>query len=471
MTIASSSQSVSETTTTTDTATTTSAAPPRLRRWRLWGAVAVGVVAVGAIPLPHHVTGSAAVQTRSDARQRLVMPVSGRVELKVESQTAVQPGQVLGRIRSDDLDNQLAQAQREWQQARLGVQSAQQQLSLAQARWAAAERRESIALEGVERAKEDTRGDLPQRQRWQRERDVLPAQVAAIEAEIAGIEAEIVGLQGQLTAVQKTVTALTSLQSHGAIREADLWEAQGRLASLTAQISQRRGLMAAKRQEIEQQHGWMAAKTAQMDEVDFQFAKTALAARDDYQAQATYTETARTEVATAEAHLRASEELAARWQLDVQQLEQQRSQLTLVATHAGTVITPDLDLLDGTRLEAGQELLTVVDLQQLTAEVEIRQEDLDWVQPGARVRFRRPADSRVYEAVVTDAGIVPVVQTSEQQQRPMLKVRILIDNSQEFLLPGVEGYAHIQTQKVCLARKVSREFQKLFPWGKFFSWL
>lgn len=75
--------------------------------------------------------------------------------------------------------------------------------------------------------------------------------------------------------------------------------------------------MAAKRQEIEQQHGWMAAKTAQMDEVDFQFAKTALAARDDYQAQATYTQTARTEVATAEAHLRASEELAARWQLDV----------------------------------------------------------------------------------------------------------------------------------------------------------
>ncbi|MEC4853098.1 MAG: efflux RND transporter periplasmic adaptor subunit, partial [Jaaginema sp. PMC 1079.18] len=297
------------------------------------------------------------------------------------------------------------------------------------------------------------------------------AQVAAIEAEIAGIEAEIVGLQGQLTAVQKTVTALTSLQSHGAIREADLWEAQGRLASLTADISQRRGLMAAKRQEIEQQHGWMAAKTAQMDEVDFQFAKTALAARDDYQAQATYTETARTEVATAEAHLRASQELAARWQLDVQQLEQQRSQLTLVATHAGTVITPDLDLLDGTRLEAGQELLTVVDLQQLTAEVEIRQEDLDWVQPGARVRFRRPADARVYEAVVTDAGIVPVVQTSEQQQRPMLKVRILIDNSQEFLLPGVEGYAHIQTPKVCLARKVSREFQKLFPWGKFFSWL
>lgn len=443
------------------------------RRFLFLAATLLGLGAIGSIPLPNYVTGQAEIISRTDARQRFVVPVSGRVQIYAKTNQKVQPGQLIAQMHSDDLDNQLAEAQRELERAQQGVSSSQQQLMLARARLQAAERTEAIARARQARSLRDLNesADSPQIQRLQQEQAVLPNEVAAIEAEIAGIEGEISGLQGQLHSLDKTVTAYQSLQSAGAIRATDLWEMEGRQAVLRGQIESKQNAVAAFRRQIQQQQSLMAAKSAQMGEVRQQLGDVSEGDADEWERVAAQTQTARTEVEAATAQIQSQQQLVGKWKADIARLQGQRERLKLVAQTAGTVITPDLDLLSGTRLEAGQEILSVVDLQQLTARVRVRQEDKDLVKEGARVRFYRQGDGEHYAAVVESGSIVPVVQTEESQLKPMVEVRILIDNPEHLLLPGIEGYAHIRTPPLRVYRKVGREFNKLFNLGKYFPWL
>ncbi|MDY6785307.1 MAG: HlyD family efflux transporter periplasmic adaptor subunit, partial [Cyanobacteriota bacterium] len=223
--------------------------------------------------------------------------------------------------------------------------------------------------------------------------------------------------------------------------------------------------------QIEQQRSLGAAKGAQMEEVRGQLGEVTDTDADELGRVAAATATARVEVEAAVAQISSQRQLASKWEDDVEQLLVQREKLKLVARTAGTAVTPDLDLLDGTRLEAGVEVLSVVDLGQLTARARIRQEDRDLVESAAKVRFYRQGDGQPYWAAVSDSSVVPVVQVSERQQKPMVEVRMEIDNRQRLLLPGMEGYAHIQTRKLRVYQKVGREFNKLLNWGKYVPWL
>ncbi|NEP13755.1 MAG: biotin/lipoyl-binding protein [Symploca sp. SIO2C1] len=443
------------------------------RRWLFLGAAILGLSAVASIPLPHYVTGEAEITSRRDAREQLTMTASGRVQIHVRANQQVQPGDLIAEIQSDELDNQLAEAERELERAEQGVRGANQQLMLAEARLSAAQNHEKIARERTQRSSRELKisSSLPQVQRLEREREAFSSEIAAIEASIAGIEAEITGLQGELSKIDDIVAMYQSLESKGAIGKKQLLEVQREQVAVKGQIEQRKNAIAAQRRQIQQQESLKAAHTAQIGEANQQLSDTLDTDADELKRVAAQTMTAKTEVAAAVAHIQSQKELVDKWETDIQQLEQQREKLQLVAQKAGTVITRDLDLLNGKRLEAGEEILEVVDLEQLTAQVRIRQEDKDLVNTSAKVRFYRQGDRQHYSAVVEDSSIVPVVQTEENQQKPMVEVRIAIDNRERLLLPGVEGYAHIDCQNLRVYQKVGREFNKLFNLGKYFPGL
>jgi hypothetical protein len=93
------------------------------------------------------------------------------------------------------------------------------------------------------------------------------------------------------------------------------------------------------------------------------------------------------------------------------------------------------------------------------------------VQRVAVVGFYQTGDATRHAAIVQDEGISPVAIAAKDQRKPMLSVRILIDNEDRLLLPGVDGYAHIQTQKLRLDEKIAHEFNELFNLGKYCPWL
>lgn len=437
------------------------------------GAIAVVIGIIGFIPIPNYVTGQTKITSRTKARQLLAMPVSGRVKVHVQTNEKIQPGQKIAEIQSDDLDNQLIEAERELERAKMGVNSAQQQFIVAQTRLNAAQNKEAIARNRSHRqlTEINNRSSHPQIQRIEREKEMIPQEIAAIEADIAGIQAEIMGLREQLNSAVQTVDAYESLELDGAIRSKDLWDARSQKAALTAQIQQRESLIDAKHHQIQQKNSLIAAKSEQGNEASKQMGDTLYTYEDDLAQIRAQTQTAQQELEASAAEVQAQQQLVAKWEASFKQLHQQREKLKLVADVAGTVTTRDLDLKQNKRLEAGEEILSVVDLKQLTAEVKIRQEDKDLVASGAAVKFYRQGGTTRYAAIVQDEGISPVIQTEETQQKPMLNVRILINNEDRLLLPGVGGYAHIQTPKLRVYQKVGHEFNKLFNLGKYFPWL
>jgi multidrug resistance efflux pump len=145
-----------------------------------------------------------------------------------------------------------------------------------------------------------------------------------------------------------------------------------------------------------------------------------------------------------------------------QELLRSKAGLTLKATTSGTVITSDLDLLVGQEIRPDTALLQIANLQQLTANVQVKEEDLDYVQSGASVTFRpNQAKLNPYAARVED--VLYNVQTDDTKQQRVATVRVVIENPDGRLRPGSSGYARIFSEWIPLYQRVGREVLKLVP--------
>jgi multidrug resistance efflux pump len=141
-------------------------------------------------------------------------------------------------------------------------------------------------------------------------------------------------------------------------------------------------------------------------------------------------------------------------------LQQLRSKLELRATTGGTIITSDLDLLVGQELRPDTPLLQIANLHQLTANVQMSEEDLDYVEIGADVTFRpRQAKLETYRARVED--VLYNVQADDTKQQRVATVRVVIENPNDRLRPGSSGYARIFSEWIPLYQRVGRELLKL----------
>ena len=400
------------------------------RKWLMVGAIMLGVVGLGFIPITNYVTGETIITSTLKSRQLVTMPVSGTVRIPVDSNDEVKPGDLVLQILSDDLDNQLAEATITLEQQKAALRESEQQFQLAKKRYNEAVATARISQQRASQLQADTRGIVS---------GTPPPLIQQLQQELKGLIVKVTKQKEQLTRYQ-------SIAAEGAI-------ALDALTRLEIGIAETEMLIHSKREQIAAASKRVTEESAQQN-ADFARMITGVSsAEEQIRAAKTSVENQRLLVKSQ----------TLRWQ----QLAAQKQRLTVTATTTGIVVTPDLGQRDGRYLPSGAEIMEIADLEKLTAKVQVLQEDASLIQPGDSVSFHaRGDDTRPYQAVVQSKDIAAIVQTNETKPRPTLLVKILIDNDEDRLRPGVQGYAHINTGKMPLYKKLRHEFLKLVPISK-----
>ncbi|MDY6804601.1 MAG: HlyD family efflux transporter periplasmic adaptor subunit [Cyanobacteriota bacterium] len=288
----------------------------------------------------------------------------------------------------------------------------------------------------------------PQLVNFKEKKEELLLSIHREESAIAASKDRIRQKENQLAAQQEEIK---QKESQLAAQQEKIPQKESAIDYLENQREQRDNIIAAKAEEIAE---FKRLLEEEIDEKEYELEQR-IAARKSLQKEAEATAAAVVD----------KKQLVEQSSAEIQRLEQEQEGLTLKATTSGTVVTSDLDLLSNRKMKAGDVILNIVNLQKLTASVQISQEDIDLVEPQMPVEFKpRDADIDSYSAKVLD--IPSVVKLDESGQNPVLTVTIGIDNQGDRLRPGLEGYAHIKTEEMRIYQKITREFLKLFPWWK-----
>ncbi|NEQ34184.1 MAG: HlyD family efflux transporter periplasmic adaptor subunit [Leptolyngbya sp. SIO4C5] len=415
------------------------------RGWMAAGG-AIALASLSFIPLPHRVTGPGEVAATQNAFEKISMPASGGTiqEVFVTTNEPVTANAVVARLKIDSLEGQLAQARQEATQSLALLESRRQQINLRQGELNETSAQVATAQQEVDRLQAElSSGTPPAVQGWR--------------GEISALEAEIVGLQEEReTLSQRMAKARPALEA-GAIAqiEFDGWQVQR--TQLQNQIVSKQGQIAAKQAQIDSFYQDKQGALTQ--------AKGALAER-----QATLQ-------AVTQARQSAVEEHQAQQQLVDQQREEvvrQQTQLAdyevLRTTIAGTIITTqqEIDALRGRFLEPGQPILEVMNPDELTVDVWVRQEDRNLVQEGMAAEFRPQSGQwERYPAVV--ATVSARTEFNEAAQKPMIRVTLRLEQADSGLQLNTTGTARIQTGSLPVYAKVSREFLKVVPLQKLWA--
>jgi multidrug resistance efflux pump len=147
-------------------------------------------------------------------------------------------------------------------------------------------------------------------------------------------------------------------------------------------------------------------------------------------------------------------------QTEVKRQEEKWKQLILTASTTGTVITEDLDRLTNRFQPAGEKLLEIVNLSNLTVIAQIRQEDEKFIQKGDTVKFYKQGEIQPHTTKVE--YISSASHQEENQVKPVWIVRLSIKNNEDNLMkPGMTGYVSIETQPMTLFEKLKHEVLKV----------
>ena len=474
------------------------------RKGLVVSAIALGVGLVMLLPIPNYVTGEVEVQSSEEKRHVVKMPdYAGTVRVSVRRNDRVRAGDVVAEIESADLENQIAEAHQRLEEAKVALSAAEQQRFLANSQLNTAIANENIARDRAAKARQAMAriddGGIPRTRQLERDAEGIEREIAGIEneiegtdSEITGVEAEIVGLHDEIAGLERELEIVREAIAHHeelaeegivAPRSAEMLRMKQNEQQLERQIDLQASRIATERERIdqieqrrlqrenliEQKYQQIAAKQEQILEVRDDRQETSDDSEYDVELMSARRASAEREVEAAEADIADKQQLVARWQADLQRLQRQRSKLVLRAETAGTVLTDGLDTIDRSYLPAGEEILSVADLERLTAIVFVRQEEKKLVREGQQVRFRPRTDGIEYRATVEE--ISPYVAADEPQGKPMLRVRLSIDNEQNSLLPGVKGHAHIRANDMRVYQKIQHELGKLFDTDKYFPWL
>jgi len=470
------------------------------RKWLILGAIVLAGGAISCIPIPHYVTGEAVVNSREEERQSLVAPEGGIITINVRQNDTIEAGDIVATIESADIESRISEAERYLVEAKGALDAAQQRAIVAQSNLSRTQTAETLARNNYDRSLEETSTSLPNSLEQEREIQGVGHEIAGLQdeidgmySEIAGVESEIIGLEGeiasleeQLQTVDESLANRLELARTGAIARQSMEITNLRLqkSDLQREVGTKRSQIQLKYSEIDritsriartedtiaQRESHSGARSARILEVDRQANIEANRYRDELEMRVAERQTTEEEVAAAEAEVRYQGQLISQWERELKDLNDRKNNLTLKARTGGTVLTEDLDLLDGTHVEAGEKILSLADLEQLTATVRIRQEDKNLVEKGQFVAFQ-PPDLEGPEYGARVEGIGSRINATNPGEKPMLTVMILVDNEDDRLLPGAEGHAHIRTGKMPIYKKVQHELGKLFNLRKYFPWL
>ncbi len=401
-----------------------------LKRIAILLTIATSLTLISLIPTSFDVGGSVELQTRQGARTIVRTPIAGVItKIYVKPGETVQPGQILAQLSSLELDREIATLEQQLVQAHQVLDTAQKQRIRAEAQLVevqaiaeammAKTRRESL------RAKAVTQGQLT--------------------PEIQVLNTQRQRLQERIPELQEKLQRYHQLYEQGAISRNRRDEVESELHNVESNL-------VAKTQEI------AAAKQNQTDTArDLQTETASQFAAID----------ASEMIAQAESQMITQQQAIATLKNRLSELKTHKQNLTLRSPIAGVILTNDLDLRQNQELKPTEDfLLEIAELSSLTATVDIKEEDLEYVENHKPVTFRpRQAKLRPYTATVQ--RILPQIQHEPSQPQPIAQVEIVVDNSDGKLYPGATGYAKIYSERIPLYQRLGRELMRLVPLERF----
>ncbi|VXD14921.1 conserved hypothetical protein [Planktothrix serta PCC 8927] len=464
----------------------------------IWGIVVLGISGIAMIPVNPRLSGKTTITSTVGERQSITMPQAGVLMLSVRPNQVVNPGELLGTISSPELEKQIADTEQKLAEGKTVLSAAKQQLMIAQTKLEIAKTLEANARQYFDKRQAELNAaisekGLPKIRGIQEEQEGIENEIVgiqyqingmkdeilAIESEIEKVKINIQGLKKQLTKVEGELNRLKPLNEEGGLGTLALGEKEKEFEELKSQILQEEQQIKTHQQQINQKHNQILqiqelkaqkdqtikAKSEQINEVAQLSQENLDQAQFQVQQRIAETVSSQKEVEAASIEILNQEKLVTQQEAELKRLQEQKQQLTLKATIAGTVTTPDLDLLNNRTLETGQKIFDLVNLSQLTGLVEIRQEDRDLIKSDSSVTFK-PRQATLQEYPAKILSISPVIKSDESTQREVLNVKILINNIDEQLQPELKGEAHFQTSQMRVYQVIQREIFKLFPWWK-----
>lgn len=464
----------------------------------IWGVVVLGISGIAMIPVNPRLSGATTITSTVGERQSITMPQAGILMLSVRPNQVVNPGEILGIISSPELEKQIADSQQKLAEGKTLLSAAQQQLIMAQSKLGVAKIVEGNAQQFFDKRQAELKAaisenGLPKIREILEEQEGIENEIAGIQHQINGVENEILaieseiekvkiniqGLKKRLTIVEDELNRRKPLKEQGALGASAVVDYEKEFEELTSKISQEEQQIKTYQQQINQKRNQILqtnqlkhqkdqtikAKSEQINEVAQLSQENLDQAQFQVQQRMAESVSSQKEVEAALTEISNQQKLVTQQESELKRLQEQKQQLTLKATIAGTVTTSDLDLLNNRTLEAGKEILNIVNLSQLTGLVEIRQEDRDLIKSASSVTFK-PRQATLHEYPAKILSTSSVIQSDESTKREFLNVKILINNIDEQLQPELKGEAHFQTPPMRVYQVIQREIFKLFPWWK-----
>lgn len=412
-------------------------------RWLIAGGAVVGLGCLSLLPLTHRVNGPGEISATQDAFETISMPASGGSisAITVHANQSVSANTPVAILTLETLEDRLSQIQQQEVQAAAIVEGRRQEIARRQSDLREAQARETTAEQEVARLQAEVQGQVwPEAVGWHGE-------MAALRSEVSGLQQNLETIATQIDGVQFAV-------EQGALARRALEDLEVQQVQLRNQIAQRQGQIAAKGSQVE--------ALAFSKETTLQQAIAQLTERRAHR------HSVEQSVASAIAEYAAQAESLQAIEQETARLEQRLvEEEMLYTTIPGTVITPqqEIDALRGRYVEPGKPLLAIMNPEKLTVDMWVRQEDRDLISPGMTAEFR-PQSGRWESYLAVVETVAAQAEFNEQEQKPMLRVTLRLEEADVLLQLNTTGTARIVTESMPIYRKIIREVLKVVPLQK-----
>ncbi|MGB5959284.1 MAG: HlyD family efflux transporter periplasmic adaptor subunit [Coleofasciculaceae cyanobacterium] len=420
--------------------TTKSSGFSLLRPLLMIGVIA-GVGALGFMPVSTSVNGNAEVTSTEKARQSVTMPTSGRIELSVISNDTVKAGQIFGRVKSEEVDKNIAESTRIADQFQQDTDLTQSQISIAESNL-----KEALAKQ------EASRQNTSFVQQQLNQGNSLP-QIQDLQSQQDSIGSEIFALESNFNLIKDRLNLYQEAFKSGGISHDKMKDLELQKTSLSQQIQGKQSLIRSKAAQIES-----VKQNLQQDIIQKQAEENQIVAA---------VQSAKQQIEQVKANVLIKQKVANKRAVELKKVQKRAEASELRAPISGTVITQNLDKKNNQYAQLGSPILEIVDLTKPMLSVQVKPEDIHLVRKGQIVTFR-PQGRGLLSYTGTVEKISPVASSEGSQHPPMFTVDVTLNSTDNLSLQGLPGHAHIEVDSVLLYQKLQREFEKLVPIHKFF---
>lgn len=418
-------------------------------------------VALGAYGLTRYLAERAAADnpfiegsgTIEATQVQIAGKIPGRVkDVLVRSGDAVRAGQVLVHFDTQEVDAQIAQAEAAVAAARVRVTQAEVALRAQRTQAASAIAQADAAARAAE-ARVPQAGTAVTLQQEQSRQQIAQARaaVATAEATHAAAVANRAAVRANLRRAEQDLARATALLRDGAVAAQAVDAARAAVDVLVAQEAAAAAQEAAAARQVDQARAALAQAEAGTRQVAIRRQDVSVAEAQQAQAQAAAAGARGTRdlVAQREQDVGAARAALAQAEAALRYARALRANAFLASPIDGVVLSRSIE--PGEVVGAGVSILTVGDLRTVWLRIFVPEERLGRLKLGQRAEvFVDAFPSRAFAARVSEiagqAEFTPRnVQTRQERAKLVFGVRLVLENPEGLLKPGMPADARVQT--------------------------